>query len=431
MTATNPSTLGTNAPAFMQPVIADAALPLATQPVASPVAQPVTSTPEPIMTSPAGPQGPVTVTREAVKAVDWLTRNPEGTLVLPVNTELRADKTAILGAGLAKAVRDHYAAQGKNLELELGHLIDQVRASGSDPARTLYVSGQAPVVFIPTRVSWRNPTDLDLVRHNLAKLAGAAGRFKQLAVPLIGLEPGNGLTRPEALALTEQLVTFNAVLIDPGFGLPATTPGFVATLPEHIQARLRGKRVLVVTGHRGDRVGGYGLDNQLQLEQFAARVIEAERPDVVVAGGALGIDQAFQYAAEKLGKDLIVMLPCQQFSARWRWTAQERQRFLNNLSYAQARGAVHFVHTQPYSALGSACLQDRNLALLEALRHGADGSVLAAVWDGGDGGTANCLKAYSGMDPKPAPVKNYFQALKASNPLMQAQARIQDLAAVI
>jgi len=59
--------------------------------------------------------------------------------------------------------------------------------------------------------------------------------------------------------------------------------------------------VIAATGHRPDKLGGYGSDVHRRLVELAARYLDLEQPTCVISGLALGWDLAFADAALLLG----------------------------------------------------------------------------------------------------------------------------------
>lgn len=160
--------------------------------------------------------------------------------------------------------------------------------------------------------------------------------------------------------------------------------------------------VVAGTGHRPDKLGGYSEQVDLKLRDLARRAMERHYPlSHVISGMAIGWDMALAEAAKDLGIQLIAAIPFVGQEKRWPKATQERyQRILE----------------EPYPMRDHALAwQPGNPALKEPLRHTAvmiicDGGYapwkmqrrnewmvdnchqVFALWNGSDGGTANCVK---------------------------------------
>ena len=67
--------------------------------------------------------------------------------------------------------------------------------------------------------------------------------------------------------------------------------------------------ILSVTGHRPERLGGYGDDTLTQLTDFAAIQIVRFNPEKVITGMALGWDMAVAIACAELCMPFIAAVP--------------------------------------------------------------------------------------------------------------------------
>lgn len=148
------------------------------------------------------------------------------------------------------------------------------------------------------------------------------------------------------------------------------------------------ERVVVWTGHRPQRVGGYDETNPrvVAIKTAIREAILAAGPCAThVTGGALGVDQ---WAAEEvltlrrsLQLRLVLLTPFPGFEDRW--PPVSRQRLLNIAKRADE-------HRHVDEAWAPNVYQARNLAMLDCL-NGQIGHV-EAVYDGSSGGTHNCVR---------------------------------------
>lgn len=143
---------------------------------------------------------------------------------------------------------------------------------------------------------------------------------------------------------------------------------------------------VAVTGHRPDRVGGYAPNAlgrklqelvQAQLGEELRRIGETHPGLHAISGMAQGVDQWFAQECVRLGIPFTAAVPCDGQEVRWPTSA--RERYAELLGYA-AKTVV--VCPGPYQAWK---MQRRNQWMVDRC------NLLLAVWDGGAGGTANCV----------------------------------------
>ena len=136
--------------------------------------------------------------------------------------------------------------------------------------------------------------------------------------------------------------------------------------------------ILGITGHRPQKIGGYG-ENPLRakvrdaMRQFFVRT----KPSLILSGMALGVDQ---WACELA---LSLHIP---YSAYVPFAGQEElwprdQRAFYNVLLRNAKETI-FVSNPGYSVWK---MQKRNERIVDDCSH------LLAVFDNSDGGTANCV----------------------------------------
>lgn len=135
---------------------------------------------------------------------------------------------------------------------------------------------------------------------------------------------------------------------------------------------------VAATGHRPDKLGGYGGDVHERLVRFAAVQLASLSPDTVLSGMALGWDQAIAEAALQHEIRLVCAVPFEGQEERWPEKSQRRYRDL----LAKA-AVVEILSGRPYAAFK---MQDRNEWMVNRC------DTVLALWNGSDGGTANCLR---------------------------------------
>ncbi len=139
------------------------------------------------------------------------------------------------------------------------------------------------------------------------------------------------------------------------------------------------------TGHRPDKLGGYSQFATQKLIDFAKHIVETIRSAntdtnkeiEIISGLALGWDTALATACRELRIPYAVYIPCEGQESRW----PEESRFV----YRELRSAASremLVSDGGYEAWK---MQRRNQKMVN------DCQLVLALWNGSDGGTANCL----------------------------------------
>jgi uncharacterized phage-like protein YoqJ len=136
--------------------------------------------------------------------------------------------------------------------------------------------------------------------------------------------------------------------------------------------------IVAGTGHRPPKLGGYSRIVYENLVHIAQDHLVELETTIVISGMALGWDQALAQAAVNLGIPYIAAIPCYGHSSTWPKDACARYERL----LAQA-SSQHIISPQPYSPY---LMQKRNEWMVD---HAA---LILAMWDGSNGGTANCIR---------------------------------------
>jgi uncharacterized phage-like protein YoqJ len=135
--------------------------------------------------------------------------------------------------------------------------------------------------------------------------------------------------------------------------------------------------IVAGTGHRPDKLGGYGDDVFKRLVVLARSYLEQLQPWHVISGMALGWDQALAMAAVKLGIPFTAAVPFADFHSKW--PQQSKEVYYRLVREAQHVQMVSEPGYEPWK------LQARNEWMVDH----ADRMV--ALYMGGNGGTSNCL----------------------------------------
>jgi len=139
--------------------------------------------------------------------------------------------------------------------------------------------------------------------------------------------------------------------------------------------------IVSFTGHRPPKLGGYKLPNPTYLHicQQIEKTLTELKPEKVLSGMALGVDQWAADIAYKLGIPFLAAVPFEGQEKEWPESARKAYHLL--LSKAAERVVVCEGEYASYK------MQIRN----EYLVNNSD--ILIAVYNGDKtGGTANCVK---------------------------------------
>lgn len=130
------------------------------------------------------------------------------------------------------------------------------------------------------------------------------------------------------------------------------------------------------SGHRLS--GQYHGRTKRELRMFARVVLRRHDPDLVIAGGALGWDQALAWATLDLGLKLRLVLPFKGMENRWEPDMR-----------AEFRKMVERADSTTYlgECFDPDLYQARNVQMVD------ESEAVLALWDGRHhGGTFNCLR---------------------------------------
>lgn len=143
--------------------------------------------------------------------------------------------------------------------------------------------------------------------------------------------------------------------------------------------------IVAATGHRPDKLGGYGQDVHLRLVRGAKNWLAGRLPEppivpvsLGISGMALGWDQAFAMGCVESGIPFIAAIPFEGQERKWPAESQKRYAYL--LKLAQR---VEIVSPGGYDP---AKMQVRNAWMVDNC------DAVLALWDGTAGGTANCVR---------------------------------------
>lgn len=132
------------------------------------------------------------------------------------------------------------------------------------------------------------------------------------------------------------------------------------------------------TGHRPDKLGGYGDDVGNRLVKLAYQWLLERRPERVVSGMALGWDQALAWASIDAGIPFTAAVPFEGMERKW--PSLSRENFASLLKLADKIEIVCDGGYAPWK------MQERNKWMVD------NSDSVLALWNGTDGGTANCVR---------------------------------------
>lgn len=137
--------------------------------------------------------------------------------------------------------------------------------------------------------------------------------------------------------------------------------------------------IIAGTGHRPNKLGGYGVEAFNKLVKIAEDYIKSlDIKPTIISGMALGWDQALAQAAINMECNLIAYIPFEGQEAMWPKKSQTYYKYLldkcNNKVYCSNPG---------YSARK---MQKRNEDMVDNC------DIVLALYDGTVGGTYNCIK---------------------------------------
>lgn len=139
--------------------------------------------------------------------------------------------------------------------------------------------------------------------------------------------------------------------------------------------------IVAVTGHRPEKIGGYRIPNPTYrsiIQALRTNFIELA-PSLVLSGMALGVDQWAAELCITMGIPFTACLPLREeaFNSKWPAASKVKLRYLLSMAHQ-----VIVVTDGPYEPW---VMQARNQWMVDRC------AVLLAVFNGSDGGTANCI----------------------------------------
>lgn len=160
------------------------------------------------------------------------------------------------------------------------------------------------------------------------------------------------------------------------------------------------------TGHRPDKLGGYGKAAERSLMSIAHNhLIPISRNiEMLYTGLALGWDTVLAFVCWEHGIPYTACIPFKGQENRWSLEAKDRY---HHLVYCASK--VVYVSEPPYSA---AKMMIRNKYMVDQLIKPED--YVLAIHDGSEGGTNNCVRYAASTHKK---VVNVYDLWLKLNPI--------------
>jgi len=138
--------------------------------------------------------------------------------------------------------------------------------------------------------------------------------------------------------------------------------------------------IVAFTGHRPEKLGGYKLPNDTYIRvcQKIDAALKELKPEKVITGMALGVDQWAASIAHKLGIPFLAAIPFEGQENAWPESSRVTYRLLRKLA------AEEVIVSQGGYSVDK--MQVRNIWMVDNCTN------LIAVWDGTKGGTGNCVE---------------------------------------
>lgn len=162
------------------------------------------------------------------------------------------------------------------------------------------------------------------------------------------------------------------------------------------------KAVICGTGHRPDKLGGYGVEVKNKLLILARDFLSSRelygkeyKTTRVISGGALGWDTAIAQAALSLNIPLTLALPFPGYEDRWPESSK-----MELYAMQHQADVVQYICKEGYAGWK---MQKRNEWMVDNC------DLVLALWDGSSGGTGNCI-AYANKVRKP--IINLWESYK-------------------
>lgn len=161
---------------------------------------------------------------------------------------------------------------------------------------------------------------------------------------------------------------------------------------------IKTKNIIAFTGHRPNKLGGYGSRIHNRLVDLAKASIGHYNATLVISGMALGWDTAGAEASILLGIPFHAAIPFKGQENRWPKSSQNKYHLLLSKAFSSK-----IIGSQEHFRKA---MQDRNKYMVDSC------DLLLALWDGSRGGTFNCLSYARSQNKKYINLWNSWQKFK-------------------
>lgn len=141
---------------------------------------------------------------------------------------------------------------------------------------------------------------------------------------------------------------------------------------------MRDNLIYCATGHRPNKLGGYGTDIHEGLIHLACSFLGRTAPDKIISGMALGWDLAWAEAGILSGIPVVAAIPFTGQEGKWPKYSQDY--------YNDTLDKCSEVVIVSEGGYASWKMQVRNKWMVD------NSNGVVALWDGSEGGTGNCIK---------------------------------------
>lgn len=146
--------------------------------------------------------------------------------------------------------------------------------------------------------------------------------------------------------------------------------------------------IAAFTGHRPQKIGGFNIPNPIYnyvKSELRKNLLEL-KPTKCISGMALGTDQIGAELCIELNIPFIAAIPF--IGQEKKWPKKSQDKYFQLLECAEEKIIVCPGGYSPQK------MQDRNEWMADRVH------VILAVWDGSDGGTANCIRYAQSIDKR-------------------------------
>jgi uncharacterized phage-like protein YoqJ len=151
---------------------------------------------------------------------------------------------------------------------------------------------------------------------------------------------------------------------------------------ENLDVWFSSARILAGTGHRPDKLNNeYSLQGPCSdfLRNKIKLYFELLKPKRIISGMALGFDQLFALVALEQSIPVMAAIPCDNQEKIWPSQSQKLYQSILDNPLVKTKIISPGSYTKQKMSIRNEWMVDNSDAVL-------------AVWDGSNGGTANCVK---------------------------------------